>query len=765
MAQPIVPEAPRTLVGEIRVEGLLSWDEAELIGRLNLQVGEAYDQLLEREDIVQLSRIMRRVVVIRELMPGDRIRVIFRVEEFPRLRSLQIIGNSAVKTERIETIVGLETGDIIEETNIRSIRRAIRNDYSIVGRPDTIVNVRLSIVAAPEPLPGEPAEYPQADLQIIIEEGEQIRIDDVRIEGNDEFSTIFLKLLMATKGSFLFIKNYYDDEAFEDDLVRLRALYSQHGYFDALIERGTFVERRDKKGRLVVTPVVRIEEGGVYRFGRVDVRGARLFSRDEILGLFDDLVGKDYDGKKFNRALQQVEAMYYDSGFLTTGLDREFKYDTENQSIEVTLEIDEKNRIYVGNILLDRPRYEIDEAPGFFQRFYERAAPPVSDEAIMREVMLEPGFVYSKSKERETGWRLDRMGVFSKVAVINQPTANPVVHDVLISIEEGSTGNFFTGFGLGDASGLFASISLTERNLFGEARDLSLQAQIGSRASSATVRYFDRHFRDTDDTFEARIFYNTFNRSGYRETVAGINSEITRRLYGDWIGSLRGRLEFVSLSERSGTEADEDLDDSYPVLTARLDLIQDSRFPRDRPVEGRKLAGALEAGFAGGPLLKFTAEGDYVYSLGGGLSYHFNPKFGLIPYSSSAVGLTERFFLGGNDDLRGFKFRGAGRRDSDEDKVGIGGAVKLLARNELHFPIYDPVSGVFFLDAGTLGKNPFSYEVPRVSTGFGVRFVVPPRTNVAVDFAVPILQDGDDQNQFVHFSFQGSLGGFGGFGP
>lgn len=744
------------IVGDIQFRNLLSWQPDELRSRLRLKVGEPYDQLLEREDLTQLAQIMRRVNVIREPMPNNEVRIIFVVEEFPRLRQVQKIGNRSITDERIDLIVGLQPGDVIDNRAVESIRRRLLQEYNSMGLTNAKVDVNVSVVLPREQAPDAPPDFAQADLQIVVDEGERIKIDDLIIEGNEAFSTVRLKLLLESKGSFWFLKNYYDNQAFENDLVKLRNFYTANGYFDVLVERGNFVERAGNGG-LIITPVIKIQEGEKYFLRSVDVRGARLFSRDEVLRPFDLLLGKEFSARTFGRALEEVQNLYLDNGFLTTEIKPIYDYSGEDNALDVTLEVTEKNRIYVGDVRLNRPKYEDDEEAGLFSRFYSSIAPSISNEAIIREVLLEPGEVYSKKQERETVRQLRRLGVFSKVEATNVPTSNERVHDLYLAIEEAVTGEFSAGVGFGDVSGGFFYVSLNERNLFGQARDLRFVAQIGTNASNAVLSYTDRHFRDTNDMLTASLFYNRFRRPAWIEDTFGTHWEITRPLYGEWDGALRGRLEYVSLDERRGRDPKEDLDVSYPVVTARLRFSQDTRYPFEFPVEGRELTGGVEAGWADGPLLKFTGGAHYLYQLGPGFVYHFAPSFGLMPYDSDTVGITERFFLGGSEDLRGFEIQGAGRRDEDDDDVPIGGAVKLLVRNELTFPLYDPVSGVFFIDAGTLGEHPFDYEVPRVSTGLGLRLAMPvgnTRTNVAVDFALPLIKQDGDQTEFIHFSFR-----------
>lgn len=754
-----VRDSGATIVGEVVFEGLRTRTPADLALRLRTRAGEPYNALVLREDVQGLARVMRRVNVRTEPTASQSIRVIFQVTEFSRLRSLNIVGARAVSPERIEKIANLKPGDVLDERVLRSLREALREEYDRKGLNRARIDVNeVPVVAAADPAAAE--DSGQADLQILVQEGAKVLVQDVRIEGNRSFSNLRMWMLTGTRGSFLFLRNHYDDAAFEEDLVAIREFYHRHGYFDATVERGPF-EETGPEGARRITPVIRIHEGGRYRVGAIEIRGARLFSREELLEPFEGMTGRVFDGEDFARAVGEVRDLYHDAGFLTTEVRPRHDLDPGTTTARLTIDVVERDRIYVGRVRVERPIYK-DPEQNAFRRFYDRVAPPVSDEAIKREILLRPGEVYSRRNERRTERRLSRLGIFEgteaapAIRIVNEPTANPRVHDALIKLEEGATGRFGVGVGFGDVSGGFGYFWIEENNLFGDARAARVQLQLGTGASSATATYLDRHFNAAGDALSLSAYYNLYRRTGFRETVVGARSELIRELRGDWTRGLRARLEAVTLDERDGYDAKEDLNLTYPVLTGRVAFSQDTRWPLERPREGRLVSAALESGWADGFLVKASGEGEWYRRLGRDWVYRLNPKFELIPYESSSVGISERAFLGGNEDLRGFKFRGAGRRDQDEEEIGIGGAVKLLARNELIFPIFDPVYGVYFVDAGILGANPFSYEIPRLSTGLGARLQLD-RVVIALDFAIPLVTGDGDQTQFVHFTFRGNL--------
>jgi outer membrane protein insertion porin family len=747
-AEPSARNETGQIIDSVRVTGAQTWTPEQLAGRLKTRAGKAYDAAEISSDLKELGRIMRTARADTQTTAGDKLVVTFTVTEFLRFRHLQIIGNNKLKTERIETLAKIKPGEVLNESTQNGIQRSIRNEYRAIGMPQAQVTLNLIDV---------PNAENQADVQLVINEGEQIKVGDVIIQGNREFSAMRLRSHLETKGSWAFLKNYYDDQMFADDLSKLREFYALHGYFDAKVERGAF-EIREAGGKKQVSPVIQINEGQRYTFGKAEVRGARLFSQAEVKAPFEPLRGKLFDGEKFSGALDKLVALYQNHGLLTSEIVPDYQYDAEHKILNMVIDIHEEGRIYVGKVKVSRPPIgNEEEKKSWFGAWYDRVAPPVKDEVIVREVLLEPGKVYNKKLEQDSLRRLSRLGVFEneKLKAYNEPTGDPGVHNIVIEASQAVTGALSGGVGYGDATGAFIFGQASERNVAGEANVFAATVQLGQRMSGASVSYLDRHVADTENSLNSRIFYETALRPGYRATAGGASSELGHPMADNWTVYLMGRIQGVKLRPEHGfDDAAERLDRVYPVATLRLRAEQDTRLPLgSTPREGYLQNYGVEAGYAGGPLARLEASRDQYFSVTEKLTYRLAASGGFMPLDRDRVPIEERYFLGGNNDMRGFKYRGAGYFDRDEDRLPIGGAAKLLAKNELLFPIYAPVSGVLFTDVGTLGKSPVSWQVPRVSSGAGLRFDLK-NVQVGLDLAVPLIKEQDDQTRFFHFSLQ-----------
>jgi len=163
----------------------------------------------------------------------------------------------------------------------------------------------------------------------------------------------------------------------------------------------------------------------------------------------------------------------------------------------------------------------------------------------------------------------------------------------------------------------------------------------------------------------------------------------------------------------------------------------------------------VEAGYADRALLKFRMDHSRYITLYKDLIYAGHVSGGLIPYPSDEVGITERFFLGGSSDLRGFSSRGAGPKDKGEENMALGGSTKLLFKNEIRYPIYGDLKGVIFGDVGALDETVHLSPL-RASTGAGLRLKISIIT-LSLDFARAFVEEDSDDTQIVHFRLGASF--------
>src|SRR5437899_5028671 len=103
-----------------------------------------------------------------------------------------------------------------------------------------------------------------------------------------------------------------------------------------------------------------------------------------------------------------------------------------------------------------------------------------------------------------------------------------------------------------------------------------------------------------------------------------------------------------------------------------------------------------------------------------------------IPTEVSNVPIYDRLYLGGSNNLRGFRFRDVGPKDSNNQPIG--GQSMARATVEVSFPIIEKARGAIFYDCGFVNPDawdfgPETIDVPRgnnaIATILHNRFGVP----------------------------------------
>ena len=752
-ALPVVEaaEAPTIQYGRTieRVEyvGLKNVAEGKVREVMPLRAGQPYTREGEQS-------ALRRIYALGFFKPDLRIEarpvapdsnqvvVVVTLEENPLIEDITFVGNT-LNTRALMRELPLRKGEVLPADARMQVERALSAYYRRRGY------VALSIDLDVRELTPE-----SVALTITVDEGRRVLVRDISFEGNRAFTSLRLGFHTSSKSTFLFIKNYFDAELFRADLEGVRDFYLSKGYLDAEVTAG---EHRYNDDRSEVWLVIRVTEGRRYTLSEVNFAGHTLFTTPEMSQHFERVVGRPLDRERLNQAREAMRRMYGNSGWILMRDDPKFDADPETATVRMTLEVVEQQRMRVGDI---RRTEAIQEVPleelGAISRFFVKLAPPVKNEVVMRQMRLRSGEIYSAQAEERSLRNLRNLRVFREVAIKHEPGDREGVRNVNVETRVDNTGLLLIQGGVGADDGAFVSLRLTERNLFGEARAASIGASFGDRVQSLSISYLDRDIFETGNELNSRLFYTDSRRRGYDETQIGLTTELTRPLTDYLAESVRLRVADVAIDPDDDVEAD--LDD-YLVAALRYGRSIDRRNDTRLPTRGYELGGFAEVGTADAFFVKFTGDFAWYRRLFADVVYGLDLRAGVMPTPSDRddLGIGERFFLGGSNDVRGFRFRGAGPKDAGEADLALGGMTKLVARNEVFFPLGIPsMRGLVFLDAGVIDEDSFGWDSPRVSTGFGFRY----NSNVVdagLDFGFAIQKESDDDTQLIHFIIESGI--------
>ena len=125
---------------------------------------------------------------------------------------------------------------------------------------------------------------------------------------------------------------------------------------------------------------------------------------------------------------------------------------------------------------------------------------------------------------------------------------------------------------------------------------------------------------------------------------------------------------------------------------------------------------------------------------------------GALGWAGDDTPVFERYFAGGFQSFRGFRFRGVTPRDATG--FSLGGTFQALGTVEYRLPLTadDMISAVVFSDFGSVDDEVTLSEF-RATAGFGLRLTIPQMGPVplAFDFAFPITTQAADREQIFSF--------------
>src|SRR6056297_2796844 len=254
--------ASAVTVKDVQVKGNQRIEDDAILRVVETRPGDSYDERQLSRDLEAIFSMgyFDDIRVETETQPDGKI-VIFKVKEKPTIRQIEISGNQIYEDSKIKENIDITTGSIL---NIFRIKRNIRQIETLY-KDKNYHNVEVSYDV-------EELEHNQADLTFHIDEGDKLRIEEIRFEGNQAFEDKKLKKQIKTSEtgffSWLTGSGDLDLETLQQDAIKLSDFYHNNGYAEARVsepeiqykDEGIFVE-------------IKIEEGDRFKMGDVSLAG------------------------------------------------------------------------------------------------------------------------------------------------------------------------------------------------------------------------------------------------------------------------------------------------------------------------------------------------------------------------------------------------------------------------------------------------------------------------------------------------------------
>ena len=486
------------IVNDIRIAGLQRVSTGSIFNTIPISVGDKIDD----RKIVDITRALFSTEQFDDIQIGrDGNALIITVAERPSISSIDISGNSALKTEiLLESFdgIGITEGQVYKRSTLERMKAELVRSYSSQGRYGAGVEIYET---------SEPRN--RVSISIEIDEGESAKIDGITILGNNVFSDEDLfDVMELSEGSWLsFLSNddQYSREKLQGDLENLESYYLDRGYLQFSIESSQVSISRDRSN-IYITYIV--SEGPQYTISDVRIVGDMPLNEE----LIDPIIETQKDITYSQAQITQIEDIFTsllgNEGYAFASVKGQPDIDEEMLEVDLSFVIDPGKRTYTRKIL-----FEGNEI--------------TQDDVLRREMRQFEGAWASDDKIEQSRVRLERLGFFKEVNVETVPVPGTDDQiDVKFRVEEETTGNVGGNLGYSDF-GLMIGFNLQERNFLGTGNSVGIAINKSIYQEVYNLSFYDPYFTIDGASrgyslYYRKTDYGEFNIANYTSDSQGL---------------------------------------------------------------------------------------------------------------------------------------------------------------------------------------------------------------------------------------------------
>ena len=721
------------IISDIKIEGNQRVELDTIYSYLKVSKGENFDIDKLNNSLKNLysTGFFSDVNIMR-----DNSIVIIKVVENPIINRVVFEGNNEIDNDVLASEVSLKSRNLFTRTKIQEDVQRILSLYRNEGSLST--TVKPNIISL---------DQNRVDIVFEINEGENTVINSITFNGNKNFSDRRLRDTIITRQtrwySILSSNDKYDPQQIQVDENLLRKFYKDNGYADVSIEPAVAQLDREKDGFNIIYS---IDEGKKYVYGDIEVSSNISEIDIDIIKIGLKIEEGDvYSAGKIENTIKIINKLVIEQGFPFTETFPEVDRVENTNNLSVLFRINQADKKYVDRIII---------------RGNERTL----DKVIRRNIRLAEGDAYVSSLLARSKTLITNLGFFAKVDLTENSTAKQGTTDIIVDVQETSTGELSFGGGYSSQVGGLLNIGISERNFMGKGQKISLVSKFSEREADYTFSFSEPYFLNRDLYASTNLYNNKidYKESSYELSRQGFNLSGNFTLDEFIRQSLRYSLEVRELTPRSGASASIISEKGETVLSELSTSINiDTTDNRNMPTEGYSLAIASSFAGLGGDkeFLRINNNANYYKSFNEeSIILNVGYDAGVIIGLDQDILISDRYFLGGNS-FRGFDQSGLGPRDSNNSD-SLGGNLFYTGSIKASFGIGLPpelgVKGNWFATAGSLtgiDKSSVSYNDDasiRLSSGVGISWNSP-FGPISVIFSQAILKEDYDRTESVSF--------------
>lgn len=680
-------------VKSIDIRGNKRIEVPAIIGRLTLKVNDPYTPETVRGQVKILydSGFFEDVQVETDVTP-EGTAVVFVVREKPFITEIVYDGNQNLSDDKLKEKTLIKSQTFLDQQQVKDSAESIRLAYEKDGYYNCQV---IPVVQA--------LDQERKRLTFFITEGDKARIKEVTFDGlrtmtkSEMFKVVTTREWVPWYGLFtrLTLPSLISDagvlkrEEATNDVERIREVLLNKGYFNARVSLSSIELTEDKRW---FTVTFNIFEGEPFTIGEVGFRGYTVFEDLELREGLKIKQGEIFQRAKLRDEISRLTDLYGGKGYSFAEITPSVVPNNEERTVSVifTLKEGEMMRIRQINIFGNNK---------------------TRDNVIRREIRVDEQDVIDTVSLKRSFQRLNNLNFFETVEILPDKVSVDKV-DLNVRVKEKPTGQFSLGGGFSSLDRLMAIANITEGNIGGYGYMGRITGQLGQRRSLGSITLRNPYVNDSLTSLQLDIYRSMTNYLTFFESRTGASVTVGRWLSEYNSGSISLFAEELNYRSpaagvcQSIPEFCDDLLGHQSSTGVRIHGFRDTRDYYLDPRTGWRFGGGVDIGtpLMGGTnnFIKYTADVIKVTPLPFDMRLSLRGRFGAVDtFEGKPVPLSERFYVGGINTVRGFVFGRAGPI-VPATRTTLGAAKQLIFNADLIFTISADakLNGVLFFDYG-----------------------------------------------------------------
>jgi outer membrane protein insertion porin family len=696
-SQAAAAPASGLVIEDIDVSGNRRIPTETVLSRVYTKKGDVYDETALQRDLrsVWNSGYFADVRMEREQTSKGWLIHIY-VREKPTIRTIDYKGLNSVSVSDVldrykKVKVSLTVDSPYDPTKVIKAKGVLQELLSEHGRQFATINVQVQ-------------EVPPAAVSVTfnVKEGPKVKVGDIRFKGNNHVSSRTLRAAMKNLHPIgipqsIFLENIFaktfDASKLEEDTERVREAMQTYGYFKAVVDdpktqlrdvhsrwHVPFVQSGNGKVMDITMP---IDEGDKYKLKAIVFTNNKAILNTQLLrNLFPIKDGETFNKQLIGKGLDNLRKAYGEIGYIDFTPVPTTEIDDAKKEITLSVEVDEGK-------------------PYFVRRIEFQGNTTTRDRVIRRELLVQEGQVFNSRLWDISVLRLNQLNYFDALKPEDDTerkldTQNGTV-DLIVKVKEKGKNSIGLTGGVSGLEGSFIGLNYETNNFLGLGETLQLQANVGSLSRVLLFGFTEPYTFDRPLTLGFTVYSRRYDFDQARQAsiTAGQQLNLPQSVLNQLLNYNQSSTGFTASStyllghsfKRLGLTYSLDSTTINTFSDASRNLFQTLNFRNIsgpdalsgiitssitpslgfstidspvRPHRGRSFFVSTEIAGLGGnvkfyrPLVTFTQWKPLYHqnTLGVRLQSSF-----ISGYGGSEAPPYQRFYMGGENDLRGFDVR------------------------------------------------------------------------------------------------------------